>query len=35
MKNARRTLTAIVLILGSLLVGIAYRSHAYGIGAID
>ena len=34
-KNAQRTLTAIVVILGSLLAGIAYLSHAYGIGAMD
>jgi amino acid transporter len=34
-KNARRTLTAIVLILGSLLAGIAYLSHAYRIGAVE
>lgn len=34
-KNAQRTLTAIVVILGLLLAGIAYLSHAYGIGAMD
>jgi amino acid transporter len=34
-KNAQRTLTAIVVILGVLLAGIAYLSHAYGIGAMD
>jgi amino acid transporter len=33
--HAQRTLTAIVLILGALLAGIAYLSHAYGIGATD
>jgi amino acid transporter len=34
-KNAQRTLTAIVVILGALLAGIAYLAHAYGIGAPD
>ena len=34
-QNAERTLTAIVLILGLLLGGIAYLSRAYGIGAMD
>lgn len=33
--NARRTLTAIVGILGCFLAGVAYLSHAYGIGAMD
>ena len=32
---AHRTLTAIVLILGFLLAGIAYLAHAYGIAAMD
>jgi amino acid transporter len=34
-KHARRTLTAIILILGGLLVGIAYLCRAYGIGATE
>ncbi|HJZ55351.1 MAG TPA: APC family permease [Gemmataceae bacterium] len=34
-KHARRTLTAIILILAALLVGIAYLCRAYGIGATD
>ena len=34
-RNAKRTLTAIVAILGSLLAGIAYLSHVYRIGAMD
>lgn len=34
-QNAQRTLTAIVVVLGLLLGGIAYISHAYGIGAMD
>ena len=34
-KRAHRTLTAIVAILGLLLVGIAYLAPAYGIGAMD
>ena len=34
-KNAHRTLTAIVALLGLLLAGIAYLSRAYGIGAMD
>src|SRR4051812_38911200 len=34
-RNAHRTLTAIVLILGVLLGGIAYLARAYGIGAMD
>jgi hypothetical protein len=34
-KYGHRTLTAIVVILGVLLVGIAYLSRAYGIGAMD
>ena len=34
-ENAQRTLTAIVVILGVLLAGIAYLSHAYGIVAMD
>jgi amino acid transporter len=34
-KNAHRTLTVIVVILGVLLAGIAYLSRAYGIGAMD
>lgn len=34
-QNAQRTLTAIVAILGLLLLGIAYLSHAYGIAAMD
>ncbi|MFP5247215.1 MAG: APC family permease, partial [Thermoanaerobaculia bacterium] len=33
-KHARRTLTAIVVILGCFLTGIAYLAHAYGIGAM-
>jgi amino acid transporter len=33
--HARRTLTAIVAILGCLLAGIAYLSHAYGIAAMN
>lgn len=33
--HARRTLTAICVILGSLLAGVAYLAHAYGIGAMD
>jgi amino acid transporter len=33
--HARRTLTAIVGILGCFLAGIAYLAHAYGIGAMD
>jgi amino acid transporter len=34
-KNARRTLTAIILILAAMLVGIAYLCRAYGIGATE
>jgi amino acid transporter len=34
-RNAHRTLTAIVLLLGVLLAGIAYLLKAYGIGAMD
>jgi len=34
-RNAERTLTAIVVILAVLLLGIAFLSHAYGIGAMD
>jgi amino acid transporter len=34
-RHARRTLTAIVSSLGVLLFGIAYLSHAFGIGAMD
>jgi amino acid transporter len=34
-RNAHRTLTAIVLILGALLAGIAYMLKAYGIGAMN
>ncbi|MBV9470369.1 MAG: APC family permease, partial [Abitibacteriaceae bacterium] len=34
-QNAQRTLTAIVAVLAVLLAGIAYLSHAYGIGAMD
>lgn len=34
-QTARRTLAAICLILGLLLAGIAYLSHAYEIGAMD
>lgn len=34
-RNAHRTLTVIVLTLAVLLAGIAYLSHAYGIGAMD
>ena len=34
-RHGRRTLTGIVLILGSLLAGIAWLARAYGIGAID
>jgi len=34
-QNAQRTLTVIVVILAVLLGGIAYVSHAYGIGAMD
>jgi amino acid transporter len=34
-KNARRTLTAIIVILGAFLAGIAYLSRAYHIGAMD
>jgi amino acid transporter len=34
-KNAHRTLTIIVVILGVLLAGIAYLSRAYGIGSMD
>jgi amino acid transporter len=34
-RYAQRTLTAIVAILGFLLAGIAYLTHAYGIGAMD
>jgi amino acid transporter len=34
-KNAQKTLTAIVVILGWLLAGIAYLAHAYHIGAMD
>ena len=34
-KHARRTLTAIVAILGCLLAGIAYLAQAYGIGAMN
>ncbi len=34
-RNAQRTLTVIVVILAVLLVGIAYLSQAYGIGAMD
>jgi amino acid transporter len=33
-KNAQKTLTAIVIILALLLFGIAYLAHAYGIGAM-
>jgi amino acid transporter len=33
-KNAQKTLTAIVIILAFLLFGIAYLAHAYGIGAM-
>jgi amino acid transporter len=33
--HAHRTLTAIVIILGLLLAGIAYLAHAYGIAAMD
>jgi len=34
-RYGRRTLTGIVLILGSLLAGVAWLAHAYGIGALD
>ncbi|HWS71207.1 MAG TPA: APC family permease [Thermoanaerobaculia bacterium] len=34
-RNAQRTLTAIVAILGCLLAGIAYLAQAYGIGAMN
>lgn len=34
-RNAQRTLTAIVAILGCLLAGIAYLAQAYHVGAID
>ncbi len=34
-KNAQKTLTAIVVILGGLLAGIAYLSNVYHIGAMD
>lgn len=34
-RNAQRTLTAIVMILLALLAGIAYLCHAYGIAAMD
>jgi amino acid transporter len=34
-RNARRTLTAIIVILAVLLVGIAYLCRAYGIGATE
>ena len=34
-RNARLTLTMIVVILAVLLAGIAYTSHAYGIGAME
>lgn len=34
-RHAHRTLTVIVLILGTLLAGIAYLAHAYAIGAMD
>jgi len=34
-RNAHRTLTVIVVILGFLLAGIAYLSRAYGIGAMN
>jgi amino acid transporter len=34
-QNARRTLTAIVLLLGALLAGIAYLLKGYNIGAMD
>src|SRR5581483_4876903 len=34
-RNAQRTLTAIVVILAFLLLGIAYLSHSFGIGAMD
>ena len=34
-KNAQRTLTAIVVILLALLAGIAYLCRAYGIAAMD
>ncbi len=34
-NNAKRTLTAVVVILAVLLAGIAYLCHAYGIGATD
>jgi len=34
-RNAQRTLTAIVVILLALLAGIAYLCHAYGIAAMD
>jgi amino acid transporter len=34
-KYGHRTLTAIVVILGTLLIGIAFLSRAYGIGAMD
>jgi amino acid transporter len=33
--NARKTLSAVVVILAALLAGIAYLCHAYGIGATD
>jgi len=33
--NARRTLTAIIAILGVMLAGIAYLCHAYGVGATE
>ena len=34
-RNARRTLTAIIVILAALLAGIAYLSKAYAIGATE
>ena len=34
-KNAHRTLTAMVVILGVLLAGITYLARAYGVGAMD
>lgn len=34
-KHGHRTLTAIVLILGALLAGVAYLAAAYGVGAMD
>ncbi len=34
-RNARRTLTAVIALLGALLAGIAYLCQTYGIGATD